>query len=283
MLHPFTRRFSVRHHELDFFNHVNNAVYVDYVHETLHAALLESDCLPPKTIWRLHHLAIRYFNQARYGDELEFELWLSARDARQLTVELQAERFADHTPVLRARAVVGFAAQTSGTPLPVPTVDRLPRVPGQQALGIRLLRARDTGDSHRYVHYRRVQIHELDSSRHVAPSHYFRWVVQAFFDAIREAGHPIEGITAESGNRIVVQGGHECDFFAPIPDNTEIKMVSWICQMARVRGAWTHELYDATTGALLARDYSLGLFVDAAGKLSPLPQHLIDDVLRGPR
>jgi hypothetical protein len=50
-----------------------------------------------------------------------------------------------------------------------------------------------------------------------------------------------------------------------------------------VRGAWTHEIYHANSGKLLARDYSLGVFVDARGKLIVPPQDIVADVVRGPK
>jgi hypothetical protein len=50
-----------------------------------------------------------------------------------------------------------------------------------------------------------------------------------------------------------------------------------------VRGAWIHEIYEGRSKTLLARDYSLGIFVNANGKPTAAPQFLLDDVLRGPR
>jgi hypothetical protein len=49
-----------------------------------------------------------------------------------------------------------------------------------------------------------------------------------------------------------------------------------------VRGAWIHEIYEARNKTLLARDYSLGIFVNANGKPTAAPQSLLDDILRGP-
>jgi hypothetical protein len=51
--------------------------------------------------------------------------------------------------------------------------------------------------------------------------------------------------------------------------------------MSKVRGAWTHEIYHAGIGKLLARDYSLGVFVTPEGRPTTLPAQVIADVLRG--
>jgi acyl-CoA thioesterase FadM len=69
----------------------------------------------------------------------------------------------------------------------------------------------------------------------------------------------------------------------PRRDNDEIEIASWICEVGKVRGAWTHEIYESRKKALLARDYSLGIFVNSQGKPTAAPRSLIDDVLRGPR
>jgi hypothetical protein len=51
--------------------------------------------------------------------------------------------------------------------------------------------------------------------------------------------------------------------------------------MGKVRGAWIYEIYNAASGKLLARDYSLGIFVDLDGKLFVPPQEVVDKVIRG--
>jgi acyl-CoA thioesterase FadM len=62
-----------------------------------------------------------------------------------------------------------------------------------------------------------------------------------------------------------------------------VEIVSWICEVGKVRGAWIHEIYEARGQTLLARDYSLGVFVNANGKPVAAPQALINDILRGPK
>jgi acyl-CoA thioesterase FadM len=109
---------------------------------------------------------------------------------------------------------------------------------------------------------------------------YLRWIGEAYFDAIREAGHPLER-TRQDG-WIVFQAGHDIEFFAPAVDNDNIEVASWICELGKVRGAWTHEILNSDTGKLLARDYSLGAFVNLEGRPTVLPQQALDDVVGGP-
>ena len=106
------------------------------------------------------------------------------------------------------------------------------------------------------------------------------WIEQAYFDALRTAGHPIE--LERKAGWWALQGGHEIEYFEPAFDNDEIEIISWVCEMGKVRGSWIHEIYNANTKRLLARDYSLGIFVNQNGRLIAPPQNFIDDVLRGP-
>jgi acyl-CoA thioesterase FadM len=110
---------------------------------------------------------------------------------------------------------------------------------------------------------------------------YLRWMEEAYFSAMRAAGQPLEK-TRQDG-WIALQGGHEVQYFAPALDNDNVEVVSWICEMGRVRGVWTHEVYNADTRKLLARNYSLGVFVNLQGKPTVPPSQAVEAVLRGPK
>jgi acyl-CoA thioester hydrolase len=283
----FTRRFRVRHYELDLYGHVNNVVYVQHMQEVAIEASTAAGFGPDwyrthGTGWVVRQLAIRYHAPLVYGDEAEIVTWISeARGARAVR-EYDLRRVSDGTPVARARAEWIYLDLRSGAPTRLPeTITAAFAAAGEQVdLGIRLAKARPTQDAYRYRRRRRVQFHELDGARHVYHAAYLQWIGQAYFDAIRTAGHPIDPDGRPEW--MVWQGGHEIQYFAPARDDDPIEVVSWICEIGRVRGAWTHEIYHAETGKLLARDYSLGVFVTPDGKPTALPQAVVADVLRGP-
>jgi acyl-CoA thioesterase FadM len=81
---------------------------------------------------------------------------------------------------------------------------------------------------------------------------------------------------------MVFQAGHDIEYFAPALDNEPIEIVSWICELGKVRGAWTHEIFNSDSGKLLARDFSLGAFVNLQGKPTVLPLQVLDDVVKRP-
>ena len=98
-MRSYTRRFRVRHYELDFFGHVNNAVYVQYMQE----AAIESSTdlgLGPGFYasrgagWVIRRLAVRYHLPAFYGDELEVKTWISGGRRASVTREYAITRVA---------------------------------------------------------------------------------------------------------------------------------------------------------------------------------------------
>jgi acyl-CoA thioester hydrolase len=286
-MRQYTRRFRVRHYEQDSFGHVNNAVYANYLQEAAIEASTDAGFVPAwyaenRTGWVIRELAIRYHLQASYGDELEVKTWVS--DVRRVSSkrEYLITRAYDDAKVARARVNWVYLDMDTGKPTRVADdfVQALEPAGEAEDLGIRLQKPQKTDDAFRYRTRRRVQTYELDALRHVNNAVYLHWVEQSYFDALRVAGHPIE--ENRKAGWWALQGGHEIEYFEPAFDNDEIEVVSWVCEMGRVRGAWIHEIYNAETKKLLARDYSLGIFVNQDGRLVAPPHEFIEDVLRGP-
>jgi acyl-CoA thioester hydrolase len=286
-MRDYTRAFRVRHYELDSFGHVNNAVYVNYLQEAAIEASSDAGFTPSwyaerSVGWVIRKLSIRYYLQASYGDELSVTTWIS--DIRRVSSnrEYIIRRQTDGAPVVRASIQWVFVDRDSGQPERIPESFKLAfnDMGSADNLDIRWAKARLIDGAHRYSNRRRVQTNELDTAQHVNHAAYLRWIEQAYFDAMRSAGHPIES-TRNSG-WLVVQGAHEIEYFEPAFDNDEIEVVSWVCEMGKVRGAWTHEIYDSNRQRLLARDYSVGIFVNSNGKPINPPQATIQDILRGP-
>ncbi len=150
----------------------------------------------------------------------------------------------------------------------------------KEELGIHIQKGQQTPEAFRYLTRRRVQTFELDTLRHVNHAVYLNWIEQVYFDALRAAGHPVEKTRLEGW--LALQGGHDIEYFEPAFDNEELEIRSWVCEVGRVRGAWTHEIHSPDRKRLLAREYSLGIFVNEAGRPVNAPMHVIRDVLRGP-
>jgi acyl-CoA thioester hydrolase len=285
---PYTRRFRVRHYELDSFGHVNNAVYLNYMQEAAIEASDDAGFGPAwyserGTNWVIRRLAIRYLLPAVYRDELEVKTWISEVRRATSTREYEITRTGDGVRIARARVQWVYLDSGTGRPARLPTeiAERFaPTNEGEEELGIRMQKAQQTPDAFRYLTRRRVQTFELDTLQHVNHAVYLNWIEQAYFDAMRAAGHAVERTRLEGW--LALQGGHDIEYFEPAFDNEEIEIASWVCEVGRVRGSWTHEIHSVDRGRLLAREYSLGIFVNEEGRPVPAPMHVINDVLRGP-
>ena len=286
-MRQYSRRFRVRHYELDSFNHVNNAIYANYMQEAAIEASTHVGFGPAwyqerGVSWVIRQLSIRYHLPALYGDELELTTWVSEVRRVSSTREYVITRTSDQARVARARVNWVYIDLKTNQPTRLPGDFAWVVEPSgeKENLGIHLQKPRQTADAYRYPSRRRVQTYELDAAQHVNNAVYLHWVEQAYFDALRAAGHPIERTRREGW--LAFQGGHDIHYFEPAFDNDEIEIISWICEMGKVRGAWTHEIYNARSGQLLAREYSLGIFVNLEGRLVSAPMHIVEDVLRGP-
>lgn len=282
----YTRRFRVRHYELDSFGHVNNAVYVNYMQEAAIEASADAGFGPAwynerGTSWVIRRLSIRYLLPAFYKDELNVKTWISDVRRATCTREYLITRANDSARIARARVQWVYLDSITGRLARLPEEIREAFEPTneQEELGIHIQKAQKTDDAFRYKTRRRVQTFELDTLRHVNHAVYLNWIEQAYFDALRAAGHPVERTRTEGW--LALQGGHDIEYFEPAFDNEEIEITSWVCELGRVRGAWTHEIHSATRERLLAREYSLGIFVGEDGKPVNAPMHVINDVLRG--
>ncbi len=108
------RRFAVRPHELDPLNHANNAVYLDWLEESIGeaadaAGAPRSDSGPTGTLPR--HYRMEFAVAAEAGDELEASAW---RDGTGWCHRLTG--VADGIDRFRARVTTGAAADASAGP-----------------------------------------------------------------------------------------------------------------------------------------------------------------------
>lgn len=283
----FAYRFRARYDELDSFGHLNNAVCVKYMQE---AAIQASSDAGHSLQWYDEHavswvirrLEVRYYLEVHHGEHVQVRTWLS--DCGQCTVvrEYDVTRITDGARVARGRALWVYMDARTQRPRRLPMEMKIAFAASgeEEDLGIRTYKSRSTEDAHRYRLRRRVQSYELDPTGRVHHAVFLNWTEQAYYNAIRIAGHPLEQLRA--GDWVVLLGGHDVEYFGAARDNDEIEIVSWICEVGRVRGAWIHEVYHAETMRLLARDYSLGIFVNRQGRPTPAPQSVLDEILRGP-
>ncbi|HTU18758.1 MAG TPA: thioesterase family protein [Gemmataceae bacterium] len=281
----FTRLFRVRHYELDAFSRVNEVNLVRYMQE---AAIEASTALGFSLSWYNEHnvgwvvrrLSAKFFAPALYGEEVAVATWLSGLRGVRSIREYDLTRTRDGSRIARGRAEWVYMDFQTGEPTRVPDAwaDAFSLRGKPEDLGIRLNEPRPTEAAHRYTNRRRVQFHELDAVQHVNHAVYLQWIAEAFLDVLRAAGQSPEQ-SLRDGWR-AVQMGHEIQYFAGALDQENIEIVSWLSEKAESGAAWTHEIYNADTRKLLARDYAPMSFVSSQHEPISAPPAFIEQILR---
>jgi acyl-CoA thioester hydrolase len=275
----FTRRFRVRHYELDTRGHVHDAVLVQYMQEAAIEASTAAGFSPAwyrehGTAWVVRRLSVRWLEPVTYGDEVEVATWVATMRGVRSSREYDLTRAGGR--VARGRVEWVYLDRNTGQLVRFPEDFAAAFAPAGdlEELGVRLAGARPTEGAHRHASRRRVQFHELDPARHVSHAAYLHWLDQARRDALRAAGQ--EGWEMRAA-------GHEVEYLAPALDDDSIEIASWVCEVGETVAAWAQEVRNATTGKALARAYVPVAFVDGAGRATTPHRQAVEYVLRGPR
>lgn len=286
MTPQFIRHFRARHYELDAFGYLSNVNLVRYMQE---AAIEASTALgfgldwysERNVGWIVRRLTVRYHAAAQYGDEIAAATWLSGLRGVRSIREYDLTRTRDGSRIARGRAEWVYMDFQTGEPTRVPDAwaEAFNLKGKPEDLGVRLNEARPTEGAYRYTSRRQVQFHELDTVQHVNHAVYLQWIEQAHRDVLRGLGYASERQLHDGA--FALQGGHEIQYFAAAVENEPIEIVTWLSETTETGAAWTHEIYNADTRKLLARDYCLMLFANARHEPIPPPAPFLDRVLRG--
>ncbi len=281
----FTRRFRVRHYELDAAGRVHGADIVQYMQEAAIEASTAAGFSPEwyrehNTAWVVRRLTVRYLAPVTYGDTVEVATWVAAMRGVRSTREYDLTRAG--TRVARGRVEWVYLDRRTGQPVRFPEDFAAAFAPTGEVedLSVRLPGARPTEGAHRHVSPRRVQFHEVDPARHVSHAAYLHWLGQAQHDALRAAGRA-PGLALPEGWEMQ-PAGHDVEYLAPALDGDPVEIASSVCELAETGAAWAQEVSHGATGKLLARACAPVAFVGAGDRPIPAPTPLLEALLRGP-
>lgn len=120
-------RLEVRSYELDVYNHVNNAVYVNWL-EHGRCKMLQDKGLDYTRIidnWGVRYMTVRteidYRSPLHLGDSVEIATQLERVGNTSVTLSQRIAKTAACDPAAEARVVIVFTDATSGKPTKVPT------------------------------------------------------------------------------------------------------------------------------------------------------------------
>jgi YbgC/YbaW family acyl-CoA thioester hydrolase len=286
MTDRFLRRFRVRHYELDASGQVGSVVLVRYMQE---AAIEASTALgfSPEWYsrqgagWVVRRLTVRYLAPLVYGDEVEVATWIAQMRGVRSLRDYDVARRGDGARIAQGRAEWVYVDMQSGQPTRVPDgwLEAFSSRGRPEQWSIRPENVPPIAQAHRHSSRHRVGFHELDAVRHVNHAVYLEWAEQAVRDALRVAGERTDDGLPQGWE--VRPAGHEIQYFASALDQDDIAITSWLSETTDHRLGWTHELVNAQTTKLLARDYSVWGFT-SAGEPSAPPERLIENLIRGP-
>lgn len=276
----FTDELRVRAYECDSLGHVNNAVYLQWLQQLTLDAAKAVGLNDVSAAWSPQMLAVEYHAPARDGDALTLATWVLESTDNSMTRGYKVHRgdgVADETLVASARIQWGGRDRASGQPRPMPSVpviasrDRLPAV--------KPFTPPDDNGSRPFRWRHTVRRYELDGTGQVGIAAWFHWLEEATFRATEAAGWTLARM--REIDFMSNQRRHDAAFFGPAVAGDEFEIVSRLAEVRRIRGLWLHEVYHATSRALLMRDHSTGAFVTWGGQVRTAPMDMMDDLLKG--
>ena len=119
-------RLEVRSYELDIYNHVNNAVYINWL-EHARSKLLQDkglDYISITKAWGVRFMTVRteidYRRQLMLADQVEVHTSVTKIGNTSFTLRQDVFRQGEDPPVAEARVVIVYTDAKSGEPTPVP-------------------------------------------------------------------------------------------------------------------------------------------------------------------
>jgi len=103
----FTITIKVASEHLDFANHVNNVIYVQWMQDiaTMHWDAFASDKLKKEILWMIKRHEIDYYNQAFLNDELHMETWTGEYTNVTWKRHYEITRHSDNKKIISAASI----------------------------------------------------------------------------------------------------------------------------------------------------------------------------------
>jgi acyl-CoA thioester hydrolase len=125
MSNNHTRLFTVRHYECDAYGHLNNAVYLQYMQEaainaSTASGLDREEYRRMGRIWLIRASEVEYLAEARAGDQVQVDTWVSGFRRTMSRREYQMQRRSDGMKIAQGSTDWVFLDSTSMRPSNIP-------------------------------------------------------------------------------------------------------------------------------------------------------------------
>lgn len=241
-------RLRVRWDDCDRYGHLNNAAYLAVAREAHDGFAMPGE--------RLVEFEISYRMPVEVGATVEV---IAAADPQGAPPGAGFDFLVGGRPAAAARAV-----WSDGDAGPCPGLEPP---------------ARDAGGQW-FSHEEAVRTYHLGPDGLLRPQVVLQWFEHAVFRAASVAGWWLRRMDDAGFVSLVV--GHDLRLGPGASEGERLGVFSRLVDVRRVSGTWLHELR-RPDGAVLARDYARGAFLDRSGRIRPAPEGLIDDLLLGER
>lgn len=261
-----SRKIKVRYSDCDFLGHVNNAVFVDYIIDTIIDVL-------PDTIrdeFYITSFSIDYQSPIQYPQDIEIDLWFTDLNTAYIKLSTSLGETA-------AQAKITWKNIES---LSHNWMDKIVAV--DVPFKLKPFRVKHL-DSQGKPFFWDIDIQNRDQtkSKIISPSSIVLWGSEATLVSSSKNGWDFEQMIKMDCAVYVLR--HELDILEHPTwtwrDNIEV--TSYLHELKTVRGTWRHEFKHSKSGKLLARLYITGAFVNMNGQIISPPDGLTDACLQG--
>lgn len=279
----FERRFRVRNYECDAYGHVNHANYLRFMQEAAFDAsssagypLDQYEAM--NRLWLIRETDITYKRPLGYNDEFIIRTWVESFRRVRSTRRYDFYMAASGEPVAEARTDWVFLNRETQRPTAIPT-----EMVSAFSDGMAPARAKPepfpTAPPLPDGTFRlrsRVEWRDIDGLHHVNNASYLSYVEECNIQAAAAHGWPASRIL-EEGIGIVARR-YRIEYLLPAVMGDEIEVTTFVSDVRRSTAVRHNTISRVSDGALLARVYTLWVWVDlATGRPMRIPAHFLAD------
>ncbi len=268
----------VRPADCDTYGHVNNAAYIAYMEyafttwlRALGVDISAAWMLAGMDSWQPAEMAAVYTRPAYVGQTLQAAVWAENITGEELSTGC-AITHPEGDVAFQGYAKWRRVDRQSGKLLPllpeiIAAVESAPASENQPAGAKTPALHMPPDPTHAVPVFRwshTVHRSEIRAGDWLQPAALLHWVEEAVYVASASVGWPAERIVGQG--IIIVQHRHDLLIHLLPRRGEEVDVVSRVIDARKIRGTWRHDVVRQVDGALLARNWSVGVFMTHDGR-----------------
>jgi acyl-CoA thioester hydrolase len=263
-----TSHYRVRFYECDAVGHLNNTIYVKYMHDAANQAskavgLDRDDYQRIHRSWLVRETKIDYLTPVLYGDVLNVTTWVSDMHRVRSLRMYEFNKSSSGELVARAETDWVFIDTETGSPVKIPEEIEHAYL-GNQSMPLRRARrnfppapmeAKEVFRINRSVEWR-----DLDPWGHVNNAVYLAYIEDCGMKIAQAYDWPWKRMSAE--NFTIVARTHHIEYRQPAYLDDLLEISTWVSEVRRSTGMRHYVIRRPMDQALIATCHSLYVWVD---------------------